>query len=259
MTQIAKDAHLGLQDRVVLVTGASRGIGETIAKLFGAYGARVVVNYFRGEEDAERIVGEIVDAGGTALKAQADVSDSASVARLLELTVNTFGPVEILVNNAVGDYEAALFQELTWSDVQRDLDIILKGAFNCCQAVLPSMVDHGFGRIVNLSTVAVENPPAHHARYVIAKSALLGLTRSLAVEYAAHGICVNAVMPGLVETDLTSNLSHLVRDMMQKATPMQRHASPLDVARAVVFLGSDWAGYTTGQQIAVTGGQPPFH
>lgn len=259
MADVRQAVDMGLRDRVVLVTGASRGMGETMAKLFGAHHARVVVNYYRGDEDAHRVAREITDAGGQALPVQADVSDAAAVSRLIAEVTHTFGPVEILVNNAVGDYEARPFQNLQWEEVQYDLDVIVKGAFNCCQAVLPAMVERGFGRIVNLSTAAVEHPPINHSRYVVAKSALLGLTRSLAVEYAAHGICVNAVMPGFVETDLTANISKLIRDTTRQATPMKRHATPLDVARAVVYLASSWSGYTTGQQIAVTGGQPPFH
>lgn len=253
-----RGTDLGLQGRVVLVTGASRGIGETTAKLFAAHGARVVVNYYRGAIDAERVVGEITEAGGEALAIGADVTDVAEVGRLVEQAEQAFGPIAVLVNNAAGDYAATDFAHLTWADLQRDLDVILKGAFTCCQAVLPAMVQAGFGRIVNLSTVAVEVPPPGHASYVAAKSALLGLTRSLAVEYAGHGVTVNAVMPGMVETDLTANVSSLVRETLRREIPLRRHAEPLDVARAVVYLASDWGAYTTGQQLAVTGGLPPF-
>ncbi|ARA94455.1 hypothetical protein AWN76_015690 [Rhodothermaceae bacterium RA] len=254
----ARGMDLGLQGRVVLVTGASRGIGETIAKLFAAHGARVVVNYHRGKGDAERVVDEIAAAGGQAMPIGADVTDAVAVRRLIEETEHAFGPVEVLVNNAAGDYDATDFGHLTWSDVQRDLDVILKGAFICCQAVLPGMVRAGFGRIVNLSTHTVEVPPFGHTAYVVAKSALVGLTRSLAVEYAGRGITVNAVMPGMVETDLTANVSRLSRETHRREIPMQRLASPLDVARAVVYLASDWGAYATGQQLPLTGGLPPF-
>lgn len=254
-----QSAELGLRDRVVLVTGASRGLGETVAKMFGAHGAHVVVNYHHGREDANRVASEIVEAGGDAVPMQADVSDLEAVWQLLEETTRKWGPVEVLVNNAVSGYEARSFQDLQWADVQRDLDVILKGAFNCCQAVLPSMVEHEFGRIVNMSTTAVENPPTDHAGYVTAKCGLLGLTRSLAVEYADDGIRVNAVMPGMVQTDLTSNLSPMDRKAVRQDTPMGRLAEPLEVAQAVVYLASNWSSFTTGQQLAISGGQPPFH
>lgn len=260
MTRVQeKSADLGVRGRVVLVTGASRGIGETVAKMFAAHGARVVVNYYRGQDDAERVVHEIMEAGGTAIAAQADVSNPEDVRSLVTKVTRTFDPIEILVNNAVSGYESKRFQNLQWADVQRDLDVIVRGAFNCCQAVLPTMVEREFGRIVNMSTSAVENPPTDHAGYVTAKSGLLGLTRSLAVEHADDGIRVNAVMPGMVETDLTSNLSPMNVKAVRQDTPMGRLAEPLEVAQAVVYLASDWSSFTTGQQLAVTGGQPPLH
>ncbi len=249
---------LGLEDRVVLVTGASRGIGETVAKLFAAQGARVAINYFRGSSDASRIAREIEAAGGHAMAVQADVTSRDEVSAMVEQVAARLGGVEVLVNNAAGDYASKHFEHLQWSDVQKDLDIIVKGAFQCCQAVLPSMIDQRYGRIVNVSTLALENPPEGHAAYTMAKSALLGLTRSLAVEYASFGVCVNAVMPGMVQTDLTSNISSMVKESVRQSIPMKRHASPLDVARAVVYLASEWAAYTTGQQLPVTGGLPPF-
>ena len=259
MSQVQEQGTgLGLRGRVVLVTGASRGIGETVAKMFCAHGARVVVNYYRGQEDAKRVASEIADAGGEALSMQADVSEPDAVHRLVDEVSRKWRPVEILVNNAVGGYEARDFENVRWTDVQRDLDVIVRGAFNCCQAVLPAMAEYGFGRIVNMSTIAVENPPENHAGYVVAKSGLLGLTRSLAVEYADDDIRVNAVMPGTVDTDLTANLSPMDRKSLRQDTPMGRLVSPLEVAQAVVYLASDWSSFTTGQQLAVTGGQPPF-
>ena len=251
-------SNLGIEDKVVLVTGASRGIGETIAKLFALHGAKVAINYYSGASDAHRIAEEIEAAGGTAFPVQGDVTSYPSVQNMVKEVEKNLGPIEILVNNAAGDYVATDFEHLEWSDVEKDLNIIAKGGFHCCKAVLPGMKTLGKGRIVNLSTIAVESPPVGHAAYVMAKSALLGLTRSLAVEYASAGVTVNAVMPGLVETDLTSNMSGIVRESVRQGTPMKRLTTPVDVARTVVYLASEWAGYTTGQQIAVTGGLPPF-
>ncbi len=260
MGQIQREVDdMGLRDRVVLVTGASRGIGEVIAKAFAAQGARLVINYYSGRDDAQRVVDEIAGSGGTAIALGADVSQENEVERLVGAAAEALGPVDILINNAVGHYEQKAFENVQWSDVQNDIDIIVKGAFNCCRSVLPSMLEREYGRIVNLSTSAVEIPTRGHTGYIVAKSALLGLTRSLAVEYASKGIRVNAVMPGMVETDLTSNVSKMERERIRHETPMKRLASSIDVARTVLYLASDWSSYTTGQQIAVTGGHPPFH
>lgn len=248
----------GLKGKAVLITGASRGIGETAAKLFALHGARVVVNYHRGKGDAERIIEEIRAAGLEALAMQCDVTDRSQVRRMVTEAADRFGPIQVLVNNAVRDYRAVPFLDLTWDDVQADLDVIAKGAFHCCQEVIPLMLRAGEGKIVNISTVAVDNPPADHAKYVLAKSALAGLTRSLSVEFAARNIQVNLVVPSFVETDLVAGVPDAFRKRIAQDTPMQRHASALEVAQAVVFLASSQASFTTGQKFMVTGGGAPY-
>lgn len=258
MDEVRQQIDYGLADKVVLVTGASRGIGETVAKLFSAYGSSVAVNYYKGREDAERVVDEIRQAGGEAICLQADVTSGSQVDSMVTDIGEQFGSVDILVNNAVGEYVSRPFEHVTWDIMQQYIDIILKGAYNCCHAVMPGMVDSGFGRIINMSTAAAENPPAEQTGYVAAKSALIGLTRSLAVEYAPKNITVNAVMPGFTETDLTAGLANFTKESLRQGMPMKRFASPLDIAQAVVYLASERSGYITGQQIPVTGGQPPF-
>jgi len=258
MEEVISESELGLTDRVVLITGASRGIGETIAKMFAAQGANVIVNYYRGMEDAQSIVDEIVKSGGNAVAIQADVTSVDDITHLVKKGNEKFGSIEILVNNAIGHYKAKPFERWTWKEVQEDLDVIVKGAFNCCKAILPDMVKARHGRIVNLSSIYIENPPPGHLGYVAAKSSLMGLTRVLAKEYASYGITVNAVMPGLAETDLTSGISVMDKEVLREGIPMKRHASPLDIAKTVVYLASDWCSYTTGQQFPVTGGKPPF-
>lgn len=249
---------LGLEGRVALITGASRGIGETIAKLLALHGAKVVVNYRSSRTEAEQVVEEILTAGGTAIAVQADVADRAQVERMVELVRQEFGPVDVLVNSAVRSFTPARFLELTWQEMQRDLDVVLAGAFHCCQAVLPGMVEQGGGKIINLSTIAVEAPPVGQTSYVVAKSGLVGLTRSLAVEFARDNIQVNLVAPSMVETDLTRGIAKMFRQGMKNDTPLGRNASSVDVARAVLFLASSLASFTTGQTIMVTGGQEPF-
>jgi 3-oxoacyl-[acyl-carrier protein] reductase len=248
----------GLAGKVAIVTGASRGIGETAAKLLALHGARVVVNYHRGADDASRVVAEIIAAGGDAVAIGADVSDEAAVRGLVQQTRDRFGAVDILVNNAARDFRPIPFASLTWAEIQKDLDVIAKGAFLCCQWVVPLMLERGGGKIINISTVAADNPPPDQMKYVIAKSALVGLTRSLSLELAPRNIQVNLVVPNFVETDFVAHIQDGFRQKIAHDTPMQRLASPIDVARAIVFLASAHSSFTTGQKLMVTGGGAPY-
>lgn len=250
--------ELGIKGKVVIVTGASRGIGETTARLFALHGAKVVVHYFRGETDAKRISDDINANNGEAVAIRADVSNAEQVKEMIRKTVERFSRVDILVNNAVRDFKPTSFLKLDWDEVQKDIDVTLKGAFYCCKEVIPLMLLSGGGRIINISTVAVETPPANQAKYVMSKSALVGLTRSLAVEFAANNIQVNCVVPNFVETDLVSHIPEIYRKKIADDTPMRRNATATDVAKAVVFLASSYSSFTTGQKVMVTGGAPPY-
>ncbi len=252
------ETGLGLEGKVVLITGASRGIGETTAKLFSLHGAKVAVNYFQGEAEAKAVADEIKKSGGQAFAVRADVSDRNEVKKMVAEVLKKFGRIDVLVNNAVGDAVPIPFQELQWEQIQRDVDIVVKGAFNLCQEVIPHFQKNGWGRIINLSTVFTEIPPPQQTKYVVAKSALVGLTRSLAVELAASNITVNLVVSSLVETDLSRHVPKVFLEGMKNDTPMKRHASSADAAKAVVCLASNLASFTTGQKIMVTGGNAPF-
>lgn len=249
---------MNIKDKVVLITGASRGIGETTAKLFGLLGAKVIVNYFQGEGDAKRVADEIVNAGGDAVALQADVSNPFQVQEMVKRAVERYHTINILVNNAAKDFRPINFLKLTWDDFQRDMDVVVKGAFNCCKEIIPLMIEHGAGKIINISTVATDNPPPNQAKYVVSKSAIVGLTRALAVEFAAKNIQVNMVVPNFVETDLVSHIPEAYRKKIAQDIPMQRNTSPVDVAQAVVFLASSYSSFTTGQKIMVTGGGLPY-
>lgn len=248
----------GLDGKVVLITGASRGIGETTAKLFALHGAKVIVNYHRGADDARRVVEEITGTGGQAIALAGDVSKPEDVKALVRLGREQYGAVHVLVNNAARDYRPVPFLRLTWDDIQKDLDVIVKGAFLCCQEVIPLMLDQGEGRIINISTIAADNPPPDQTKYVIAKSALVGLTRSLSIEFAARNIQVNLVVPNFVETDFVAHIQDGFRKKIAREIPMQRAGSPVDVARAVLFLASAYSSFTTGQKVMVTGGGAPY-
>lgn len=252
------DGNLQLKDKVVLITGASGGIGETTSKLFALYGARVGVNYLNSKEEAQRVADEIRGYGGQACILHADVRDRSSVKEMVGELHERYGSIDILVNNAVRDAFPMAFRDISWDDLQEDLDVTLKGAFNCCQEVLPFMLVKGCGKIINISTVFSDNPPANQMKYVVSKNAVVGLTRSLAVEFARNNIQVNVVMPSIVETNLTKHVSRIFFEKMKNETPMKRNAQAVDVAKAVIFLASSLSSFTTGQKIMVTGGQPPF-
>jgi len=259
LQELGKSAvDLGLKHKVVLVTGASRGIGETTAKLFALAGARVIVNYHRGAEDAGRIVGEITAAGGEAIAVAADITSSDDVKLLFQRGIEQYGTVDVLVNNAARDYRPIPFLQLSWEEVQRDLDVIAKGAFLCCRYAIPLMLNQGQGKVINISSIATDNPPPDQVKYVMAKSALVGLTRSLSVEFAARNIQVNLVVPNFVETDFVAHIAEGYRKKIARDTPMQRHASAVEVAQAVLFLASSLSPFITGQKIMVTGGGAPY-
>jgi len=258
ISSLAQHLDLGLKDKVVLITGASRGLGETMAKLFALHGSRVVVNYHRGGDDAARVAHEIRSHGLVAFPVQADVADRTQVDAMIAAIGAEFGPVDVLVNNAARKYQPTAFVKLTWETVQSDLDVSVRGAFHCSQAVVPEMIERRRGKIINIGTLATDVPPPRQCGYVIGKSALTGLTRSLAIELAPHNIQVNMVSPGMAETDLTSGVSPLVRDRVVAETPMNRLVTPAEVANAVVVFASSLASFTTGQRFMVTGGMPPY-
>ncbi len=253
-----KFLDLQLKGKVVLITGASRGIGETTAKLFTLQGSKVVINYLRGEQDALRIVKEINDHGGDAMAVQADVSKNEEVQKMIKTVVKKHNIVDVLVNNAVRNFHPINFMELTWDEIQKDIDVTVKGSFNCCKEVIPLMLKNGGGRIINISSIATDNPPLNHTKYVISKSGLEGLTRSLALEFASENILVNTVVPNIVDTDLTAGISKAFFSVIANDIPVKRIASAVDVARTVVYLASSLSSYITGQRIMVTGGSLPL-
>jgi len=252
------DLNLDFTGKTVLITGASRGIGETTAKLFAHKGANVVVNYLSGKSDAETVVSEITKTGRKAIAVKADVSNPAEVEALVRSALAAFKRVDVLVNNAVRDAVPVRFEELTWETMQQDMDVTLKGAFLCCKAVLPHMLAQGGGCIINVSTIFTEAPVPNFVRYITSKSSLVGLSRALSVEFAGRNIRVNLVTPGVTPTDLTNTLSDQAFKRLAEENPMKRTCQPLDVAKAILMLASPYTQYMTGQQVMVTGGSPPL-
>ena len=251
---------MDFQDNVVLVTGASRGIGAAIAQAFAAEGAAVVVNYLRNTDAAEAVAASCRKAGGEALPFRADVTDSASVAALVEGTLEAFGKIDVLVNNAFRPYvfdpdNRKMFWDLDWSDYQVQIDGALRSAHGLCKAVLPAMKRRTRGAIVNVASDLIARPTIPYHDYTTAKAALVGFSRNLATELGPLGIRVNCVAPGLVyPTDASRDTREEVKDQITEITPLGRLATPEDVAGPVLFLASDWSEFMTGQTLYVDGG-----
>ena len=249
-------AARGLRDRVAVVSGAGRGIGAAVARALGAAGAAVGVNYLNRSAGAEEVCHSIELAGGRGMALQADIRDRAAVDMALAALRSRFGqPVDVLVNNAAFPPATMPFREMKWQEVQETLDVQVQGAFHCCQAALPGMLEQKSGRIVNIgAAVARGVPPPHWTAFTMAKAALHALTRSLAVEFGPQGIQVNTVSPGTTETESIAGLPERLRKVQAMQTPLRRLGTAGDVARAVVFLCSEGGEYITGADLPVCGG-----
>lgn len=241
-----------LKDRVAIVTGSTRGIGEAIAKKFAREGARVTV-CGRNEERARKVAMAIEQNGGEALAIVADVSQWEDAQRLVNATLEKWGKIDILVNNAGVTRDNLLLRmgEEDWDTV---LNINLKGTYNCTRAVIRSMMKQRFGRIINITSVVGIMGNAGQANYAASKAGIIGFTRSVARELASRQITCNAIAPGFIETDMTAALDDKVKEALFAQIPLGRFGSPFDVAHVAVFLASDEASYITGQVIRVDGG-----
>ena len=251
---------MNFQGKVVLVTGASRGIGAAIARAFAAEGATVVVNYLANEQAAGEVVAACQAAGGDAWAVQADVTSPQDALRMMAQAQEEVGAIDILVNNAFRAYsfdpeQRKRFGEVAWSDYQAQFDGSVGAAYNVCQAALPQLRRRAHGSIVNIVSDLVERPLVPYHEYTTAKSALVGFSRNLASELGPLGVRVNCVAPGLVyPTQASGDTRAQFRESIVATTPLRRLARPEDVAGPVLFLASDWSGFMTGQVLFVDGG-----
>ncbi|MCG7338664.1 3-oxoacyl-[acyl-carrier-protein] reductase [Staphylococcus sp. ACRSN] len=236
-----------------LVTGASRGIGRSIALQLADEGYNVAVNFAGNKDKADAVVEEVKAKGVESFAIQANVANGDEVKAMIKEVVNQFGTVDVLVNNAgiTRDNLLMRMKEQEWDDV---IDTNLKGVFNCIQKVTPQMLRQRSGAIINLSSVvgSVGNPG--QTNYVATKAGVIGLTKSVARELASRSITVNAVAPGFIVSDMTDALSDELKEQMLGQIPLARFGEDKDIANTVAFLASDKAKYITGQTIHVNGG-----
>lgn len=242
-----------LKGKTAIVTGGSRGIGKSIALELASRGANVAVNCTKSIESAEAVIKEIRNMGVSGMAVKADVSNSEEVENLVNEVLNTFGSIDILVNNA-GITRDNLIIRMTEKDFDDVISTNLKGAFICTKAISKVMIKQKSGKIINVSSVVGIVGNAGQSNYAAAKAGLIGFTKSMAKELAKRGINVNAVAPGFIETDMTSRLPEKVKEEFVNSIPMMRAGKPEDIAKAVLFLASEYSDYITGQVINIDGG-----
>lgn len=242
-----------LSGKLAVVTGGSRGIGRAVSVLLGAQGAHVVVNFAGNEAAAHETVAAITQAGGTAEAKQFDVSDEAAVQAAFKEIEAAHKRVDILVNNAGIALDQILLR-VKKEEIDRTFAINLAGPLYCAKAAIRTMMRAKTGRIINLSSVVAESGNPGQAVYSASKAGIIGLTKTLAREYASRGITVNVVAPGFIDTDMTASLPEAAQQGIVAQTPLGRVGKPEEVAAAVLFLASDEASYITGQVLRVNGG-----
>lgn len=245
---------MSLKDKVALVTGGSRGIGRAIALKLASLGANIVINYEKNESAANEVIKEVERLGSKGLALQCNVTGYKDCEDMVKKVVEKYGKIDILVNNA-GITNDKLILRMNEEDFNSVLDVNLKGAFNCTKHVVSSMLRKKVkGKIINMSSVVGVSGNAGQVNYASAKAGLIGLTKSLAKEVGAKGICVNAVAPGYIETDMTKVLNEAIKEKVASETPLKRLGKPEEVAELVAFLSTSSSDYITGQVIHCDGG-----
>lgn len=242
-----------LTGKVALVTGASRGIGKEIALTLAANGATVIVNYNGSKERAEEVVKEIEAAGGSAEAVQCNVADFQASEEMVKDILGRYKKVDILVNNA-GITKDGLLMRMSEADYDAVIDTNLKGTFNMIRHLSRSFLKQKSGKIINLSSVSGVMGNAGQANYSASKAGVIGLTKSVARELASRGICVNAIAPGFIESDMTAAMSEDAQNALKQMIPLGRAGQAKEVAELVLFLAGKNSDYITGQVISIDGG-----
>lgn len=258
ISSIRQQASFGIEGKVALVTGASRGIGAVTAKLLAMHGVKTVVHYFKGQRDAQTAVADIEENGGVAVALQADLRDGAEITRMFDEIRRLYGGVDILINNAVSQFSPKDLLALSTQDYLAELNVSLFGMHECCRQVIPHMKEQGWGKIINLGTIATEAPVSGQNLYITAKAAVSGYTRSLSAELASSNIQANVVLPRMTETSLIASLPRSLVEKLAEESVAGRLLQPIEVAKVIVFLASDWSNPISGQRFALNQGEMPY-
>jgi 3-oxoacyl-[acyl-carrier protein] reductase len=243
-----------LAGKVILVTGASRGIGAAAAKRLAKAGASVIINYHQNREAAQKVLDEIQGSGGRAMIYQADVTRKDQVELMVKAAREDYGAVDVLVNNAYFPFQVGQLHELSWDDFHRAVEHELCAFYNCAQACLPEMIQMRSGKIIVVSTRLAQQPLPKMGAYAAAKSALESMANTMAIELGPLGINVNVVTPAFTLTDASLIMPEAFRERVRETRPLKKHLYPEDVAGAIAFLAGDEADMLTGSHILITGG-----
>lgn len=243
-----------MRPKTCVVTGASRGIGRAIAERFGEDECEVVVNYRSSAGAAEETVARIEEAGGSAITIQADVTDVDQVERMRDRVHDTFGQVDVLVNNA-GINQDVRFTEMSHEEWDTVLDVHLDGAFHCTQAFFDDLAAADDGRLINISSIIGKSGNFGQANYATAKAGIFGFTRTIALELAREGSTANCVAPGFIRTSMVEELPERIKEQIRDDTPLGRLGTVEEIAEIVIFLASDRSSFITGEIIDANGGK----
>lgn len=241
-----------LNNKVAIVTGGAKGIGQAITKELAKNGVKVVINYNSSKGTAEKLITDLKEEGREVYAVQADVSDLEQSRKLVEEAVNHFGRVDILVNNA-GITRDSTFKKLSEENWRKVIDVNLNSVYNTTSVALPHLLESDAGRIINISSIIGQAGGFGQTNYAAAKAGLIGYTKSLALELAKSGVTVNAICPGFIDTEMVQEIPENVREKIVAKIPTRRFGQPDEIARGVVFLCKD-GEYITGQQLNINGG-----
>ena len=241
--------------KVALIIGGTGGIGKTTCIQLAADGFDIAIHYNRNKKLAEQIKNDVIKLGRNAIIVSADINDSNQVSEMINLIVRRFDTIGVVANCATSGLPNIKFKDLEWDKIQEQIDINIRASFNLMKSVTPIMEKNKYGKIINISTQAIEKPNADWLHYITAKSALHGFTKALAFELAPKGIRINLISPGMTDTELISNIPEKVKLVTAAQTPLRRIANPKDIAGTISFLASDKSDFITGETIRVNGGQ----